>query len=1110
MGGLVSRLQARYTNTSSTRGDLMDPNNEPRLLPALLDYRAARSPDLVWAKFPVSPTSYEQGFRAATYAQMRNAVDRVAWLLVEQIGRSKTVETLAYLGPGDLRYHIVLLAAVKTGYKPFFPSPRNSIAAQKHLLSKLETRILVTSNPEPVSVSSILREYPIDIIRIPSLDELLRSEYVPRYPYDKAFVEARHEPLFVLHTSGSTGKYRNSGIPKPLVYSHEFAWRIYKANSLATSLDKYLLQGEWFSFLPAFHMAGIGLGFVQAVYTKNIPVWPLPNQPPSADSLIEAIKYGTFTWAYLLPVILDGLSKDPEALDIVARKLQFLIYTGGSLPESIGALVSSRISTFAAIGSSECGPLPQRRLPDADLSSVETWRYLYIHPTVGPQFRHHMDNLHELVFHRSDTSPEAQPVFDMFRDLNEYETRDLFSPHPTVPNLWRHRGRRDDIVVFLNGEKTNPVSFEEKVSQHPAVRSALVVGSQRVEACLLIEAMGTEGLDEKAKSELVDVIWPTVEEANLLCPAHARVSKSKILVLDPARPMLRAGKGTIQRAGTVQLYHDEIDALYAETEIIPNTDRPGAGFTSLEEAVTVLRSVVTDVTSRPEIKDGADFFALGMDSLQVLRLSRAIQATLGVSVPQGVIYKNPSVERLAERLCSQGSTDGDGDRDRIGAMMQMLRSYEHRIDELAPKFSSPTKADRPRPTRQVVVLTGSTGTLGSFILAQLLSNPDVAHVYCLNRSQDSKAAQTTGNTARKLPHDFPSDKVTFVTADLTQASLGLDPRTYKTLLATATRIIHNAWPVNFNQPLQYFQPSLDGVLNLIALAQQGKQAPSLLFISSISAVSSYAPSDPTGLPTPPASPNTPTPCIPEEILLDPSCAASMGYGESKYLAERILDYASTNLRIVTGIARIGQICGTASDPRGWNHTEWFPSLVLGSRILRALPQSLGANSLGGEIDWVPVDLLAPVLVELAGKLRRGADSGAGVRVFHCISPNRVRWADLVPAIVEELSSPSATETGGLKESKSGSDGIHTVSLAEWVKKLQDSITGDGGKGDISSNPAAKLVGFYEQILAEGEEGAMRLSTFRTEELSKGLTGMPAVRPDWVRGWVRVWLDADGR
>ncbi|KAL3459645.1 putative NRPS-like enzyme [Aspergillus heterothallicus] len=1072
-------------------GDFASLEDEPRLLPSLLDCRAAYTPDLVWAKFPVSPTSYEEGFRTATYAQMRNAVDRVAWLLTERLGPSTTFETLAYMGPGDLRYHIVLLAAVKAGYKPFFPSPRNSIPAQKQLLQRLETRVLITTEPEPVFVGSILREYEIDVVRIPALEELLDGEAVPPYPYDKQFDEAKDEPLFVLHTSGSTG------IPKPLVYSHEFAHRIYTANSMLTSLDRHLLQGEWFSFLPAFHMAGIGVGFVISVYSKNIPVWPLPSRPPSSDSLVEALKNGSFTWAYLLPAILDSLSKDPAALDLVASKLKFLIYTGGALPESIGKIISTRIPTFAALGSSECGPLPSFRLPLTDEVDVETWRYLQIHPTTQPHFRPHMDDLHELVFHKSLKNPDTQPVFNLFPELDQYETRDLFSPHPTLPNLWRHRGRRDDIVVFLNGEKTNPVSFEEQVAQHPAVRAALVAGNQRFEACLLVEPASTETLDENAKCELVETIWSTVDDANSLTPAHARVSKSKILIMDPAKPMLRAGKGTIQRAGTVQMYEDEIEALYAEADDSVMEGACCGRFASMEDVTTALRDLVKGVTSWSEVEDGTDFFALGMDSLQVLRLTAAVRGTMGVAITQGVVYKNPSIDRLARHLYSDGSTE-TGD-DRIGAVLEILGDYERQIDQLASSLES--KSEPETAPGHVVVLTGSTGTLGSFILDKLLSDPETSHIYCLNRAQDSKAAQSAGNQTRKLTDEFPEDKVTFLTADLTKEHLGLDAETYTTIQNSTTQIIHNAWPVNFNQPLQYFQPTLDGVLNLVKLAQKSTYTASILFISSISAVSSYQPptnSNPLEKDEPPPTTHT----IPEQILPDPSCTAPMGYGESKYLAERILAYASTTLHIRVGIARIGQISGTARNPRGWSQVEWLPSLVVGSKHLGFLPESLGGNSLRGEIDWVPVDLLAPVVVGLSAVVERDRIEGGGeVSVFHCVNPNRVHWGELVPGILEELNGSWADEE--VVEAESESRKVVTVSLALWVKKLQEAVAAGGAM--VDRNPAAKLVEFYEQMLADGGYSTMSLCTAKTEEVSKELKAMSPIRPEWVTGWMREWL-----
>ncbi|GLI73630.1 hypothetical protein PoHVEF18_001850 [Penicillium ochrochloron] len=104
---------------------------------------------------------------------------------------------------------------------------------------------------------------------------------------------------------------------------------------------------------------------------------------------------------------------------------------------------------------------------------------------MSAEFRHRMDDLHELVVLRSSDYPDAQPVFALFPNLEEYETRDLFSPHPELPDLWMHRGRRDDLVVLLNGEKTNPISFEAEITAHPDVRGALVAGNKRVEACLI-------------------------------------------------------------------------------------------------------------------------------------------------------------------------------------------------------------------------------------------------------------------------------------------------------------------------------------------------------------------------------------------------------------------------------------------------------------------------------------------------------------------------------------------------------------------------------------------------------------------------------------------------
>ena len=63
-------------------------------------------------------------------------------------------------------------------------------------------------------------------------------------------------------------------------------------------------------------------------------------------------------------------------------------------------------------------------------------------------------------------------------------------------------GRTDDIIVFLNGEKTNPTSFENQMAEHPQVQAALVVGHECQEAALLVEPTDAQPLSDIAKKEL--------------------------------------------------------------------------------------------------------------------------------------------------------------------------------------------------------------------------------------------------------------------------------------------------------------------------------------------------------------------------------------------------------------------------------------------------------------------------------------------------------------------------------------------------------------------------------------------------------------------------------
>ena len=87
------------------------------ILVNIVDNRAKTSPEALYAEVPKSPSSFAEGYTKITYRIFANAINGAAWWLEKNLGRSNHFETLAYIGPNDLRYNVFVLGAVKAGYK---------------------------------------------------------------------------------------------------------------------------------------------------------------------------------------------------------------------------------------------------------------------------------------------------------------------------------------------------------------------------------------------------------------------------------------------------------------------------------------------------------------------------------------------------------------------------------------------------------------------------------------------------------------------------------------------------------------------------------------------------------------------------------------------------------------------------------------------------------------------------------------------------------------------------------------------------------------------------------------------------------------------------------
>ena len=290
---------------------------------------------------------------------------------------------------------------------------------------------------------------------------------------------------------------------------------------------------------------------------------PLSGAAPSAELVVEALEHVCVDSLVLVPPFLEAIASNSNMLEYVTKHVKLVFYGGGDVSKTAGDAFASRTRLFNMNGSTETSPYPT--IYPSGRWPAEEWNYIRLHPEAGIDFRPVVSGSEvcEAVLIRKPELAVEQPVFKVFPNLTEYPTKDLFAPHPSRPDLWAHKGRKDNTIVFRPGYMCNPTAMELHVSQHPQVRSSLMVGTGRSQPALLVEPLGTERLTREGKNELVESIWPVVEEANKDYKFGAKVSRTHIHVLDHDQPMSYAGKGTVQRAQTLTIYQSLVDDLYA-------------------------------------------------------------------------------------------------------------------------------------------------------------------------------------------------------------------------------------------------------------------------------------------------------------------------------------------------------------------------------------------------------------------------------------------------------------------------------------------------------------------------------------------------------------------
>lgn len=765
-----------------------------------------------------------------------------------------------------------------------------------------------------------------------------------------------------------------------------------------------------------------------------------------------------------VPSILEEISLLPDDKGISALiPLRFVAFGGGPVKSHVGdRLAAAGVKLLNHYGATEIGPMAPICEP-------------------APEYDHHyfrvrkdMDLKLELVQSSKDEAQQFKMIARPFGWTELLEVQDRLVENPKNPGTeFCAMGRQDDMIVLGTGEKVVPCILESMLTENEQVKNALAFGEGQSELGVMVELAVPLSLEEQDR--FMSSIWSIILKANDVMDQHARIfSKEGVFILPSGATIPQSDKGSLMRKEAYRLFEADIAKIYKNLESAVIDDQVKLDADRIEEGLkTMIQTQLNWRVPAIEWNFDDDLFELGMDSLQAVRLRRLlISAARSLSLVEPVspdfVYHNPSVTQIATALKGNLATERDG-----------IEDYVEQYSSLGPNVHKGA----------VVVLTGSTGSLGSHILAHLVSLPNIARVVCLVRPRPNedpyeRQLHVIETKGIKMSENAWS-KVELIQSVFAAPFLGLKHDDYVRLCGQVTHILHSAWPMDFKWKLVSFKAQFQSLQNLLKLARDAHQGypmirPRLLFISSIATVGQYGIVHGQCL-------------VPEEPMSDVRCTNPFGYGEAKLVCEKIVEnVARTHSReLEAAIVRVGQIAGSTKNGF-WNTDEHFPAIVKSSQQIAALPQLDGVrfhyliafNTVAGltilqTLSWLPVDLAAHTICDIL------LTDHPVEPIYHLENPVRQSWHDCLSVLASEL----------------GMSKDDFLPFDEWLEKV--CAVPDHA---ASEAPVKPLSEFFEEDFERMSSGMVILTTDNAKKVSSTFRNLRPVGGELIAAYISRWRD----
>ncbi|KAK7419763.1 hypothetical protein QQX98_003135 [Neonectria punicea] len=1025
-------------------------------LPELVDFNAQNNAD-----HPFCIQAKSDGLDTFTHADFKTAVANCAAWIKENVPLRASTEPngLTKMAPvalfmqSDFGLVIHEFALLSIGVPPLILSPRLPPIAIMHLLQETAASSFIVSQrlSEPAKPAlAALNAKGISTHIGLNYDSFHELGAVPSKPKFDLPTEL-DSVVLLLHSSGTTG------MPKPIAITHRQLLFAVNCHGFDTEEEA---QGLNVSSLPLFH----GFGLVApglSMSAGKTTVYPATDGIPTAQSIVELVKRTNAKSLMTVPFLLDDVVNNEEAIKVLAG-LDFVGTGGAALGAGVGdKLAQGGVKLLNFYGTTESGPLSDTFVPKDNYS----WKYFRLRKDVN----YKVDEL---------DPKDGQRMFRMtvfpYGGTEGIEIADQLIRNEQYPETdFAAVGRDDDVIVLATGEKADPLILETMLSDAPLVKSAIAFGENRFNLGVIVEPASP--IADGEEPTFKESIWPIIAAAGQKMESYSRISSQDVVIVVPCTVTIpRTDKGSIPRKEVYALFEKDINEVYEKLARGVEESVEAFNLENLEQDLKKLVETHSRLQVSPSdwtVEDS--LFDLGLDSLQALQLRRVLitaasktqafkDTDVAKMIPVEFLYLNSSVREMAAALTQRSGAAGTA-TESWSEVNKFVEQYS-----LAQNANAVDKLPST-PENVVVLLTGSSGSLGSHILANLVRSPNVKRVVVLLRKGKAAAPPVPGQkydrsglTARgiKLSEEEWS-KISSLDVDPTQEQLGLNPMVYGALQENVTQIIHAAWPMNYLIRLPSFQYQFKFLQNLLQLATQGKGDTKrrFVFVSSIAAVAKVGLASGGKL-------------IAESPVEPVDAACGIGYADGKLVCEKILERAASTFtgQLEVTYVRCGQMTG-ARETGVWNSGEQIPMLLRTAQSVGSLPQ------LQGTLSWIPVDDAAAVISDMTFSADVPPISQ------HLENPVRQAWSDVIASIGQQLNLANAP-----------------VPFDNWL----DQVASAGGEGD--AYPIRKLHDFFKHSFRAVACGQVILDTAVARASSVTLRNSSAVDDATIQGYIRHWKE----